>query len=106
MQRYTQPNTSAPAGGASLRALPSNVVVCPDASAGIVGCVQATAAVEQLYRRHFPGLPWLGEARGAGDGGGALEAVMEEQEEEALEDLLSALKGLAPGAAGDASGSA
>lgn len=51
--------------------LPGNVVVCPDADSALIGYLAAAADAEQLYRIHFPGLPWLGEATGPASGEGA-----------------------------------
>jgi hypothetical protein len=68
---YTQWPSGGEEGGGSGEAAalptaapPEGLVVCPgpdEVAPGVAGYVKAWAAAERLYRRHFPGLAWLGE---------------------------------------------
>jgi hypothetical protein len=63
---YSQEGEAAagPGGDDDEPALPGGLVACPgpeEVAPGVAGYVGAWAAAERLYRRHFPGLPWLGE---------------------------------------------
>jgi hypothetical protein len=79
------------------------LVVCPgpdEVAPGVAGYVHAWAAAEQLYRRHFPGLAWLGEEpQRRGEGG-------EEEEEEGAEARRAAEEEQAPASAAGGEASA
>lgn len=71
--------------------LPANVVACCTVDHGLVGYQRVMHHTEQLFRKHFPGVPWLSDDEPQAPDS---DPVAEDDDYDAIDDLTMAVQGL------------